>query len=82
MRAINAYILDDVPASRRILAEVRFATLTGSRRVQRVRLAILLAAMRLLVRLPWSAVIARALSWRRHGAGRPSRDRRVRLANA
>ena len=82
IRAINAYILENLPESRRILAGIRFGDLVGSRRVQRVRLAAVFFAMHLLVRLPWLPAAARAMAWRWHGAGRPRRDRRVRLANA
>ena len=82
IRSINAYILENARESRRILAAMRFGKLVGSRRVQRVRLAILFFAMHVLVRLPWLPPVARAMAWRWHGAGRPRRDRRVRLANA
>lgn len=82
IRAINAYILDKLDDSRRILAEVTVARLWGSPRVQRVRLLLMFVALKGLVHFPRLPVVAHAMSWRWHGAGRPRRDRRVRLANA
>ena len=82
IRAINAYILEKLADSRRILAEVSIPHLLGSPRVQRVRLVLLFFALQLLAHLPRLPAAARLLSWRWHGAGRPRRDRRVRLANA
>lgn len=78
-RAINAYILEQRDDCRRILAETSLRSLTGSRHVQRLRLAMMFLGLHLLVRLPRLGPVARAMSWRWNGPGR-ARPGRVRFA--
>ena len=58
MCAISAYVMKDLDLARERLARVRAGTLLRSDKVQRYRLVILVALMRLLVRLPHSARMA------------------------
>jgi glycosyltransferase involved in cell wall biosynthesis len=77
--AINAYILDKLVDSRRLLRKVNPSSILRSARVQRGRLVLMYAVMQLLVRLPRLPVAARAMTWRWHGAGRPGPSRPVRF---
>ena len=64
MRAIKAYILERLDESRRILDEVRPASILRSPQVQRARLMLIYLALRLLLRLPRMPLVARAMSAR------------------
>jgi glycosyltransferase involved in cell wall biosynthesis len=61
---VNRYILGDLAAARRELAQVGAGRLVASPRVQRWRLLVLLAAFRILARLPRSAAVAAAMKRR------------------
>ncbi|HYM24406.1 MAG TPA: glycosyltransferase [Vicinamibacterales bacterium] len=80
LRAINAYILERRDEARRILGEVRLGSILGSGAVERSRLVLMFAALQVLVRLPRFNPVARAMSWRWNGAGRPKPGQRVRFA--
>ena len=75
MIAVSHYILGDRASARETLRHIRLRRLAGSARVQRVRLALLLTAMRILVRLPRLAPVADRFFRRWHdrgAAGAPS----------
>lgn len=80
--AINAYILDKRGESRRLLKTVHPSDLLRSARVRGGRLVLVYAAMQCLVRAPRLPIVARAMTWRWHGGGRPRPSRPIRFANA
>lgn len=69
IRAANLYILGDKNEARAALSSLRGRTLRASSQLDRTRLTTLLALMRLVVRLPWSAAFARLLHRRWYGTG-------------
>lgn len=66
LRAVNHYIRDDRRAARELLATVRAATVLRGTRIQRWRLLVLLAGLRVAVRLPRWEPLARAMHRRWH----------------
>jgi GT2 family glycosyltransferase len=58
MCAASLYVKGDVPAARRLLRTIRLRSLLGSPRVQRWRLSVLLAGLRVLARLPRIGFVA------------------------
>ena len=71
LRAVNCYILGRADEAKALLGGLRVRSLAGSAAVQRVRLVVLVAVLRILVRLPRVSAVARLLAWRWH------RDRRA-----
>ncbi len=67
MRAVSNYVLDERRGARALLADLRLRRLAGSPAVERGRLTMLALAMRLLVRVPRSDLLARLFARRWHG---------------
>lgn len=75
MRTVSNYVRGDLGEARRLLAPLRLRTLSGSRNVRRMRLALLTVVLRLLVRLPRVKLAAWLFVRRWHGgAGRLARS--------
>jgi glycosyltransferase involved in cell wall biosynthesis len=68
MRAVNHYILGQRNSARAVLREVQLRDLAASRRVQRFRMLLLTASLRLLLRLPRSTAVAGLFERRWHAA--------------
>lgn len=66
MRAVNHYIRGSLREARALLGEIRAATIARSRRVQRWRLLVLVAGLRVAARLPRVPALARAMHRRWH----------------
>jgi GT2 family glycosyltransferase len=66
MRAVNHYILGQHTLARDLLREVRLRDLAASRRIQRFRMVLLTASLRVLLRLPRSTAVAGLFERRWH----------------
>jgi glycosyltransferase involved in cell wall biosynthesis len=68
LRTVSLYILRENDEARALLDRARPARLLRSRHVQRGRLLVLYLALLLLVRLPWSSLVAALFTRRWHAA--------------
>ena len=71
MIAVNRYVRGDMSATADALRQIRLPHLLGSRRIQRGRLAVLYAGLRLACTMPRNRLVATLLSWRWHTRTRP-----------
>lgn len=67
--AVNAYVRGDLAACRARLAQVRWRRILAARRLQRLRLLVLLAGLQVLARLPRIPPLARLFHRRWHVRG-------------